>query len=139
MYWFMQFLASPFGTLVRLAVMFAVVIVLFIALAGSPHGLTPVFVGMGLTSGLLLMMRVPLRFVLGIIAAEFVIAGVASLVTQLAASGVLTLLALVGAVFVVVAVMRWVRGTASRRNPVPWSRRSGLRPWWLPQRRRRYP
>ena len=81
----------------------------------------------------------PGRFILRIAIGEFVILGLISLITQLAASGVLALLALVAGVFVLVAVMRWARGTATHRNPVPWSRRSRLRPSWLPQRRRRFP
>ena len=139
MQWFMQFLASPFGTLVRLAALLGIVIVLFIALAQSPHGVAPVSFCIGVTIGVLLMMRVPGRFILRIAIGEFVILGLISLITQLAASGVLALLALVAGVFVLVAVMRWARGTATHRNPVPWSRRSRLRPSWLPQRRRRFP
>lgn len=138
MRWFMEFLASPRGSLVRLAGVIGIVIVLFFALAQSPHGVAPVLVGIGVTSALLLMMRIPWRFIAGIAVGEFVILGIVSLVTELAASGVLALLAVVAGVFLVVAVVRWAGRTATRRNPGPWSRRSGLRPWWLPQRRRRY-
>src|SRR2546421_12055820 len=95
MRWFMDFLASPRGSLGRLAMVIVLVVVLFVALGHSPHGLSTVVVGIGFTCGLLLMMRVPMRYIVGIAVGEFVILGLVSLITQLAASGGFALLALV--------------------------------------------
>lgn len=138
MQWFMQFLGSPRGTLARLAGVLGIVLVLFIALAHSPRGLAPVIVGIAVTCGLLRVMRMPGRYIMRIAVGEFLILGLASLITQLADSGVFALLALATSVLVVVAVTRRVRSSMSRRDPVPWSRRRGLRLWWLPRRGRRY-
>jgi hypothetical protein len=128
MYW-MQFLSNPIRSLLGVAGIIVAAIVLLLAIGHSPHGVA--FLG-GILAiiPVLVMIRIPMRFIVRFAVGAFVIVGVVSLVGELIASGVLSLLLLGAGVLVLVSALRWARLTRQGFHPPrgrrPSSKRKGV-------------
>jgi hypothetical protein len=125
MNWLMQFFSSPARSLLLLVGMVFGGIVLLVAVLHSPHG-AAVLGGILVMIPLLVMMRMPMRFIMRLAMGAFVLVGVVSLAGELVASGVLTLLLLALGVVVVGYTLRWIN---TARQGLPPVRRQRIGRW----------
>jgi hypothetical protein len=125
MNWLMQFFSSPARSLLLSVGMVLGGIVLLVAILHSPHGAS-VLGGMLAMIPLLVMMRMPMRFIMRLAVGAFVILGVVSLAGELVASGVLVLLMLVVGLVVLGLTLRWL---ITARQGLPPVRRHRIGRW----------